>query len=885
MTKRKMVMAALLVLLAAVTLLVLNRLTLVTPVQPVLSDMPEDAPGQKPFIVEMYDEERGVKRGQLIAASYRTLPDGAFEASDISMELARTEIGDVSLTCDGANLQWERSVQKLAGKVRLEGNIVLRSTRNGEPDVSGLFQEILFDPRTRDVSVTGPFKISSAQGVALSGTGMTGKAAADDLYLTVEKSVHLEIESTSLPPAIASSGRGRVTLDAGGPMVYDDLPKSLSFSGDVSIASGEMNLSGSALLLDLEPWVSEKSGEPRAVDAPQEGLDDLMGGMTLSSFVLVGPVLGHSRDFDLEGDRLYWLAGEGVGGLVGNPSRISAAEGYIEARSLEMRFDDDGRAAAVAAGGPGRAYFLGEEQEIDRESVKAPPRPSFTATWLQSLLYEAAGPTLTISGEVTLDAGAYYGTADRIVAQLEKHPAAAISALADDAARTGQDEIFTSIADDIIAVDAHGGVSLADAENGVTVTGDYASWHLAADSMTVGGKPATAAAENAVFSADVLSFDRQRRRLVAEGGCTVEIASTGVRHEAAEAAPLVVRAGRIVADVAEAGLDSECSGGVSVDWNEMKLTCDTLSLKGAGLDTQGDAARELEAGSVKVIGAGSVVFRSGDFNVKCGSFAFDRALQKLSLKPAPGGKVQVDFGDAGSDGDYATIWADGVLVETVAAPQETSDDVEGAARDTYIVTCRKPRAVLWVKGSFIGFRTPGPTDEKTEPAGKTKVDISAGGEMVLRTLAGGKGVLEFSEGVEVTRRNPSARLDDKLTAESLYVELAGLAGDQTPTVAEGEKSAVDLNPGKVEFLAARATGDVYVCYSDPSGTLEARGDKLVWGKDPDRAHLTGSPAKAWGSGTDVSGVQQAREFIYYFSDREIVVIGAERLVLKRAPPQ
>ena len=821
MNSRKILTVAMLFVLAAIAIIILNRIPFFTESDTTTPIALIEEQPQAMKKAEFFDSKRGVKTGEMTAKSFTILDDGAIEAEEVQVDLWETEVGDVRFTAEAARMTMQRVEDGYAGKFEMTGGVEFRS-QSEQQDFSGSFERMTYDSAANAITATGPFEITSGEGITVSGTDLSGNIRKDEMQFTAKRHVRVRLEPEALPGGAGDSGP--LVIEAGGPMVFDGPGRKVRFGGDVSVTMGQLRLEGSMLTLDFEA-----------------GDDALPGEWELGRMEMAGPVEARREDFTVVGDRLYWDAAGGVAGVEGEPALFASGEGFIESPAIEIGIGEGGAVDAIDGRGPGSAYFAGgrREERPDEAAGK-----SVAASWGEGISFDGVRGFIDIKGAVTIEGGDYTGAADRVTARItpaETQADAEAAAAPGDEDRSGWDaDWFDTLAERITGFDAFGNVAFSDEK--VSVSGDYASYNAAADTVTLSGAPARATTEGADIVARSIAFERLEGRLVAQGGCRIEIASV----EVAEAGDqrVVATADRVEAEFDEDVLGARCSGSVNVEWGESMLSCESLEIAGVSIAEGGEPA---ESASVK--GEGGVVFRRGELSARCGAFSLDRALAVLELFPAEGGEVEIGFSDT------ATIWSDAV---TINEAQQRA-------------VCARPRALLQVRGSLMGFQEP-VAAESREVREMSRIDLSAGDALVVTQQDEETATLEFTGGVEVARWDPRSPIEDRLACESL-----------TLVVAVEPADAADGSEKDTRIVAANAAGDVYLRYWGPDGTLEARGESFEWEAESDIGRLYGSPAVAWLSGAEASATQRSREFLYNFTDRSVELIGGAEgtLVLPR----
>lgn len=811
MNSRKTLTVALLFVLAAVAILVLNRISFFpepdTTLPPALI---EEQPTMKK--AEFFDSKRGVKTGEMTAKSFTTLEDGTIEAEEVEVNLSGTELGDVRLTAETARMTMRRVEKGYAGKFEMAGAVEFRS-QSERQEFSGSFEKMTYDSAANTIDATGPFRITSGEGITVLGTDLSGNIRKGEMQFTAKRHVRVKLESGVLP---GGGDSGPLVVEAGGPMVFDGPGRKVRFGGGVSVTMGQMRIEGSMLTLDFEA-----------------GDDALPGEWELARMEMAGPVEGRREDFTVVGDRLYWDAAGGVAGIEGEPALFASGEGFIESPAIEIGIGEGGAVETIEGRGPGSAFFAGGRRAERPEEAAG---RSVAASWREGISFDGVRGFIDIKGAVTIEGGDYTGSADRVTARIAPAEGTPREDARDDA-------WFDTLAERITGFDASGNVAFRDDK--IRVSGDYASYNAAADTVTLSGAPARAVAEGVELAARSLAFERREGRLVAQGGCRIEIASLEVA-EAGEGGeePVIVTADRVEARLGGDEISALCSGSVSVEWGESTLSCETLEI--AGVST---AEGREPAQGVSVRGEGGVIFRRGELSARCGAFSLDRALEVLELFPAEGGDVEIGFSDT------ATIWSDAV---TINEAQQRA-------------VCARPRAVLRVRGSLMGFQEPAAAESREERE-RSRIDLFAGETLVVTQHDEESVTFEFTGGVEVTRWDSRSPIGDRLACESLRLE----AAVETDGASGGSEK-------DTRIVAASAEGDVYLRYWGPDGTLEARGESFEWEAESDIGRLYGSPAVAWLSGADASVTQRSREFLYNFTDRSVELIGGAEgtLVLPR----
>ncbi|MCD6404626.1 MAG: hypothetical protein J7M19_02235 [Planctomycetes bacterium] len=842
MSGRRILAVIVLFILAAVALIALNRISFLSPPEGAARTPAADVPDARQFTAESFDPDTGARRALLVAQSYTTLDDGSIDARDVSVDLVGTDVGDVTLSCERAAGQLRRIGKQFAGKVELTGHIAFNSVKDDKPYLAGNFEDISFDSGTKDVAADGPFVVSIADGMRLSGTGLSGNS--ERMHFCVLKTVRVEVPLEGPLFGRAADRKGKAALavvEAGGPAVFDAQERTIVFSGGVKVTSGELRLAGRQMTLQFAAGPSKEALLP--------------GGWEIVGIEVEGNVEAETKDFAVAGERLYWHRDTLTAGVKGAPARFSAGPSFIESPSVKVHFGNDGRVTGIDAVGKGAAYLA--EKEAAEEASAVPPAAEadkgLAVRWRDSLSWDAAEARVVLRGDVKITAEDYRAAASRITVRLEKKALEDVTQPKAPAQSEGSGQLFGSIAGDVTGFDATDNVSFSDKT--VSVTGDYASYVRATDKATLSGSPATAVVEGAEILARVFTFDRTKQILVAERECRVEISSPDQgKTPQDQSPPIHVKAGKIEAALSDDTLETVCTGNVGVVWDDNALFCDTLNIAGAGIadDQSGDIA----TGRVMVTGSGDVRFTSEQLQLgaRCERFEFDKALDTLLLEPGDDDQVEIEWGDDSEEGDYARIWSDGVALD----------------RKSGTVACEKPHVVLFTGSSFMGFlESDRRKDDAAKRRAKTKIDITTGNEMVFKRLRAEAGVLKFSGGVEAAVWDPHNLRGDKLTCGELELDVSIKSPKDSDIRPAGSLQGV-----KTQIVAARAKDGVFIKYAGPDETLEARGDFFEWERESRSARLVGSKAVAWMGGVEASGVQKADEFIYRFSDRAVEVIGA-----------
>lgn len=837
---RRIVGVIVLFVLVALVLVALNRVSFLSQPQPVAdTTLPADMPNSKRFTAESFDPETGARRALFVAQSYTTLGDGSIDARDVSLDLVGTDVGDVSLSCERATGQLRTIGRRFAGKVELTGHVVFNSVRDAKPYLAGQFEDISFDSGTKNVAASGPFTVSVAKGMSLSGEGLSGNSSK--MRFRILKMVRVEVPLDGSLLGDAAARRGKVIVEAGGAAVFDAQERTIVFSGGVKVTSGELRLTGRQITLQFAAGPSEKALLP--------------GGWEIVGIEVEGDVEAETKDFAVTGKRLHWHRDTLTAGVEGAPARFSAGSSFIESPSVEVHFGNDGHVTGIDAAGKGKAYLVGkdacEEPSVSPTAVGA--GNGLAVRWRDSLSWDARKARLALRGEVKITGQDYRAGASRVTVSLEKKALEDLMQPKASAQSEGPGQSFGSIAGDITRFDATDNVSFSDKR--ILVTGDYASYVRATDKATLSGSPATAAVEGAEILARVFTFDRTKRILIAERECQVEISSPGrAKTPEAQAPPIHVKAGKIEAALSSKALKAVCTEHVAVVWGDSTLSCETLRIAGAGVGDE--ITGGIGTDRVIVTGSGNVRLASEQLQIAalCENFEFDRALDTLLLEPSKNDKVEIEWGDESQQGDFAKIWSDRVAID----------------RKSGTVACEKPRVVLFTNGSFMGFlESDRQGADIPKRRAKTKIDITAGNEMVFERDRAERGLLKFSGVVEAAVWDPQKIQGDKLTCEDLQLNVSIKSSKDS-----ANRQVSSLQGVKTQITSAKAQGNVFIKYTGSDETLEARGDSFEWERQARSARLVGSKAVAWIGGTNASSVQKADEFIYHFSNGAIEVIGA-----------
>jgi len=210
----------------------------------------------------------------------------------------------------------------------------------------------------------------------------------------------------------------------------------------------------------------------------------------------------------------------------------------------------------------------------------------------------------------------------------------------------------------------------------------------------------------------------------------------------------------------------------------------------------------------------------------------------VTLDGADGKNVEISVGDS------ATVWAGRAQVQTRAGR----------------VVCDRPRIFITARDTMMGF-LPGETKKSGQGTDLVKVYLNAGGRMVLTRLADDKAQLAFDGGVEGVKRGSESRLDDRLTAAELVLDV------RVEKPKEPDKGA---RHSKTTVSAAAASGGVYIRYAGEGGVLEGNGDSFRWDRDAAQGQLSGNPAVArYGQSPPARG----GEITYDFAGRKVSVKG------------
>ncbi|MHC4713589.1 MAG: hypothetical protein ACYTAN_10025 [Planctomycetota bacterium] len=845
MNSRRILTVAFLFVLAILVIFVLNRLPFFTSGKP-FPRVRIDVGEQGEYRAVFFNRETLEPMGELVARNYRTLDDGTIGAEQVSITLDGTKLGDVSLTSDRAEVSLKRSADGYTGRAHLFGDVVFEVLENGVKKMSGRFEDVTFDAGDNTFSISGPLRVSSIEkGLSLAGTDATGVSGEDGLQFAVKRHVRLEIaqaqtpESTADTPeaTVSEAGESKMLIEAGGPLTFDSQTGVANFAGGVQATLDDGYVSGSALEVNL---VRSEEGK----QLPPE--------FEVSSINLTGPVEGHMRDVSLTGERLYWSPSSRTAGVVGQPALFASGEGFVESPSLEITLSEDAWVEAIKGSGAGSAFFPGRRKD---ETTTEPAPGSFSASWLEGILYEAAKGKLEVAGDVTVKGEEFTGRASKMAIGIAEQARGVL-----DSEEGG--EWFKSIAENVTGFEASGPVTFSDGK--VTVKGDRATYRRSDERVELTGRGATAEWENLLLSARRLVYEALSGNLSADRDCGIRIETP---PEEDEGPPTVVnvKSKRIDAHLTEVDVQVECSGDVQIDWVDGRLTCARLLIEAETppeakttqtpetvVDTQtppeGETTQALEEARVKSIeGTGDVVFEGRNLICKCDSFSFDAKQELLVLLPPEESDVEVRFGDS------ATIWCRSVAL----------------SRKERTARCAHPQAVMWVSGSFAGFQESERSPGGVTPAGKSKIDLTAG-SLVLTEVSEERATLRFDGGVNAERWDSRTTKPDQITCKSLSLE--------TFQESDQEKAA-DFKEAKV--VSAEAHGGVYLRYWGPKATLHGRGDEFTWDEESREGHLRGSPAVAWLEDPESSDIQnvEAGEFIYYFSERSVEIVRGREGVL------
>ncbi len=834
MRNRRLITAVLLFIVAAASLLVLNRFSSLIQWTSTDSATVDAITERKIPVIEFFDSDTGDKSGELLAEQYTTSADGAIEATSVSLHLAGTDLGDVTMTCSRALLRVESLSSRFDGAVTLSGGVAVSAVRDGVTTLTGLFDEVSYDSASEDVSGAGSFAVSSADGLSISGTGFSGNSAS--LQLVVDRDVRVSLPD---PASDADSFTPLpVVVEAAGSAAFDGKARTAVFSDNVKVTYDDAALVGSRLALGFE--------DAAASDSSDE--DDSSGLSTwrLRSVDFDGPLSGVRADSHLTGDSLLWRADEGFARLTGTPARVSDTNAWIESPDISATFDTRQEVTSIIAAGPGGIFFQPAPDPDPDSAGEAPPVP-LAASWTDSLRYDASLATVSLTGDAFVSQGVMHGQASKITVSMEK-PAAASGRSDDSDADSSIGEVLASLGGGLIGFEAEGDVSFTGAI--ITGSGDRASYDKAADTVVLSGFPAIAATEEVEFSSRAFTFKPDSQKLLAERDCRVVIPYvSGADDDAESRGPAVVTGARIDADLVEDTLDARVTGPVRIDWEESTLTCAELTVVATGLsppedgssddtDASDDKDASMSAEKVTVEGRGDVLFKNRLFSVGGDSFSFDGGKSVLVLRPAENARVEMRYGE------LANLWTSLVTVDQSAST---------AVLD-------KPTAVIFAKGSVAGFQER-PRGKSDAYRPKTRIDLTSR-RLTLTRPTPELAVLTFEDDVDLTRWDSSFSREDKLTCNRLRLDVA---------VAPEEGALTDSSrDAETDITAVRASGDVYLKYTGPEDVLESRGTSFEWTKDPRVGRLTGSPARVW---MGDSAVSEGTEFIYYFSDDRLVVTG------------
>ncbi len=829
MNSRKMITVAMLFAMAAAALVVLNRIPFFNEREALDGDAAFERQDEGLRRAEFYDSARGVKTGQLTARRFDTLEDGAIEAHDVEIALWETEVGDVSISAHTARVTMQRAERGYAGRFELAGDIDFHA-ESPEREFVGSFEHMTYNSTDNVIDASGPFEMSSPGAISVFGTDLSGNIREGEMRFTARRHILVQIEQQTLTGAGISGGT--MTIEAGGPLIFDGPAGRVTFAGEVAVSSEEMRLNGQMLTLEFDS--TDGAGFP----------DE----WSLARVEMIGPLDGTGAGMSIAGDRLHWDAREARGGLEGTPALIASGEGFIESPLLEMDFDNQGELTAMRGVGPGSAFFAASGIASDQRGLE---RESIALSWTDGISCDVGSGVIDISGGVTLTGADYSGSARRITVLMG--PAhETLDGL--ERSRAGETEDadehwLRTVAARMSGFEASGEIVFSD--EAVTVRGERASYQRADDLLALAGAPARVCAEGVSIRARRFRFDRSAGVIEADGECRIEISTLGAVGQPGDM-NVVVTARHLTATIDDDLLRVLCTGAVGVRWGRSTLSSETLEVSGIPLGAiDSDIESDIEV--ARVIGSGNVVFRRDELSARCGSFSFDALLDALELFPAEGEQVEISLGD------MATVWSDEVTIN------------EEARR----AVCAQPRAVLWARGSMLGFREQGRAGERASDQ-RARIDLSAGDELVLIQETEESITLDFSGGVEVTRWDPRSPIEDRLTASTL--RLTGLVEPPEQDVASPLEKVVRV-------IAGLADGDVYLRYWGPDGTLEARGDRFQWEAESDVGRLVGTPAVAWLSGRDASATQRADEFLYSFTEGRVELIGGGEgvLVLPRYP--
>ena len=830
MHKRRLFLGVILFVLAVVILVLLNRYSFfLGRVRRTIPPVPK-VTLSSPYVVEFWDA-KGKKRGQLTAKTYSPLPDGTLDCRGVSLALAGTTIGDVTLTCEKALVKFDTVGRKIEGKVTLSGDVAVNATSGGKTTASGRFETVTYDATARHLTAEGPFDAAWGDGVSLTGRDLAGTVdPAGNIRLDVARDVKLTLPGAfvngpvlSMPAGAPAASPLRVTCS--GPMVLDTGQSFVSFADAVTVEGADLSMKGDSVRLAFTTSPAQQGKLPTEWQAKSI---DING----QSEVTAGKLR-------VAGNHIFWEGQGGRAKIEGEPGRFSDDERSIEAPLVDAVLSDQGEVLSVKATGGGKVKLPAPGRMMGGDPALPATSEPLQASWKDSMEYDAAKGLLALAGDAAVDQPPYHITASTIKMLV---------------ARAGGSKVSS--------FEATKDVSFTDGARSVTAA--VARYSSADDCLTLQGSPAVIAMEGAKLESREFTYDVGSKLLSAERQTRLELAgesAAGAQDIVLPGAggPITVTAARLQADLSGAELVATGARGVKVDSPDGELNCETMTVTGVPLNrTRAPDAKDATADAkpavrdVHVEGQGNVRFTRQEFVARGQSIFFDESAGTVVMKPADGQRIEITYGG------ILLMWADSVTVVR--------------ARDQ--VACEKPQIVLTTEGDFMGFGVSQPRGAASSSAAQVKVYLTAGGKMLMTRTSPDKAVLAFDGGVTGRKADVKTGLESRITAETLTLDV-----DVLQRTEGGQKG----QPPRASIAGAHAAGTatpVTVRHVTAKEVLQGKGTSFDWDRAASSGRLAGSPAVvSRGDAAPLSG----DEFIYDFTTKNYVVrgLGPGKIVVPR----
>jgi len=819
--RRRTYLALILFVLAGVLLVVMNRYgSLFTGPSTVT---PGGAGTQKAgYTLELFDSATGQPSGKVTAATYTALPDGTIDGNDISGRVLNTAYGDVTIKCGHGLVKIDQVSKKVSGQVTLTGDVRIDAVKDGKPSASGRFEKVFFDAGTKDISAEGPLEVTWGEQTHVTGMGLTGNVEREKLHLEVIRDASVTVRGGAKGANALTGGEGELTAKCKGRLVFDWPQSTVSLEDDVKVDRTDLELIGQKLVLGFT------AGDRGNVTGSEA--------WSLRSADIRGPAHVATPKVTVDGERITWDAATGEAKVTGSPARVGRDKDSFEAAAIDAVVSSRGVVEAVRAAGPGTAVISSIAAGKMPDAIDTGKGGPIKASWQNSFDYDMRKGVMVLDGGVKANTEQYAASSSKMTFRFE--PASGAQGAEVDPQLTG--------------FDISEGVVFSDGTR--SINADLASYNRKSDLMTFQGEPVVVTVPDGKFTSNLFTYSVGSKALFAERECRAELVvaapATGAEGTEAQGGKraITVRAGRMEADFSGATTVAKCTGGVRVDSDDGVLTCQTMEVTGVTEEAKANEPAAARANSVRVTGRGNVKFEKGPLAASGESFVYDQASGSVTFAAAEGKRVEIDYGDS------ATIWGDLVAVDT--RKEEA--------------VCRKPQVFIMSRGPLMGFFE-GERGKKGTPAAQMKVYVNAGGKMTIKRPSEDKAVLTFDGGVEGVRRDATTRMEDRVGADVLALDIAV---DAAADAAGKGKQA------KTTITNARASGGVSLVYAGPNWVLEGRGQGFDWDRAANQGRLFGTPAVVWRGNEPPT---KADEFVYDFAGKRVSVTGGRggKIVLER----